>query len=329
MSNNEIINLLDKPVELEMLYRSHPKQFISWLADASLAFPESETLKIWNARINYSAPNKPHSTNNTKLILVVVLSLLAGILVKLPVYLPISSHWFYPRFIPVIVFGSLILYFLSTSSASNRHKITILAGVALCIITIMIMPYQRNSASLIMSILYMPFVLASLLALSYMANEWKNPEARLRYIRYVGDTIIYATLILLGGMVLTLLTLGLFNLINISIQNWYMSYVVVFGMVASPIVATYLYDAVLNRDSKLATLIANIFAPLFLMTVVVYLLAMLYGEKSPYSDRNFLIAFNGLLIIVWGITVFSISGRSISLLFNTIVLSKARKYILC
>ena len=31
-------------------------------------------------------------------------------------------------------------------------------------------------------------------------------------------------------------------------------------------------------------------------------------EKSPYSDRDFLITFNGLLIAVWAITVFSISG---------------------
>lgn len=31
-------------------------------------------------------------------------------------------------------------------------------------------------------------------------------------------------------------------------------------------------------------------------------------KKSPYSDRDFLITFNGLLISVWAITVFSISG---------------------
>jgi hypothetical protein len=176
----------------------------------------------------------------------------------------------------------------------------------------MLMPNQQNSASIIMSQLHMPMVLASLLALSYMANEWKSPFALLRYIRYIGEIIIYTTLILLGGIVLTLLTFGLFRLIGISIEEWYMKYVVIWGLVASPLVATYLYDAVLSRESRLATLIANVFAPLFLMTVVVYLLAMPFVQKNPYSDRDFLITFNGLLIIVWGITVFSISGRSLS-----------------
>jgi len=311
MSNNEIIKLLDKPVELERLYRSHPKQFISWLDEASLAHPESEILRVWNARINYPAP-KPHSTNHARLLFIIVISFVSWVLVKLPAYLPISNNWYYPRFLPLIVFGSLIAYFLSNGATSIRQKQTIIAGVVLGLILMMLLPDKQHSASIIMSQIHMPLVLASLLALSYMSNEWKSPEARLRYIRYVGEVIIYATLILIGGMVLTLITLGLFQLIGIDIRKLYMNNVVILGLVASPIVATYLYDAVLSRESKLATLIANVFAPLFLITVGVYLLAMLYAQKSPYSDRGFLITFNMLLIIVWGIAVFSLSGRSIS-----------------
>jgi len=176
----------------------------------------------------------------------------------------------------------------------------------------LLIPDKQDSASIVMSLIHMPLVLISLLALSYMSSEWQNPEARVRFIRYMGEVLIYAILILLGGMVLTFLTFALFSLIEINLQEWYMSNIVVFGLVASPIVATYLYDEVLKSESKLATLIANIFAPLFLITVIVYLLAMLYAQKSPYSDREFLIIFNGLLVIVWGITVFSISGKSIS-----------------
>jgi hypothetical protein len=312
MSNNEIINSLDKPVELERLYRSNPKQFQSWLSEAFEESPESETLKVWNARLTYSTAKSNPAASNARLLFVIIISLLSVFLVKLPVYFPISEDWFYLRFVPLIVFGSLIAYFISDATNSIRHKQVIIVGVVLCVMTMMLMPNKPNSASIIMSQIHMPMVLGSLLALSYMGNEWKSPEARLRYIRYIGEVIIYATLILLGGVVLTLLTFGLFGLIGISIEEWYMRNVVIWGLVASPIVATYLYDAVLRKESQLATLIANVFAPLFLITVVVYLLAMLYAQKSPYSDRDFLITFNGLLIIVWGITVFSISGRSLS-----------------
>jgi len=74
-------------------------------------------------------------------------------------------------------------------------------------------------------------------------------------------------------------------------------------LVSSPIVATYLYDNIFG-ESKISILISNVFSPLFLVTAIVYLLAVLYQGGSPYLDREFLIIFNGLLII----TVFSISG---------------------
>jgi hypothetical protein len=311
MSNNQIINYLDQPIELERLYRGHPKQFHAWLSEALIDYPESETLKVWHARLTYST-FKLNPGDNVKLLFVIVVSLLSVFLIKLPAYFPISDDWFYPRFVPLIVFTSLIAYFFASTTISNHLKKFIIGSLVLSMIVMLLLPNDQDSASIVMSQIHLPMLLGWLLALSYMADEWKSPEARLRYIRYVGEVVIYATLIIFGGIVLTALTIGLFSLIGLRIERWYMENVVVWGLVASPLVATYLYDVILNRESRLATLIANIFAPLFLITVVAYLMAMFYAQKSPYSDREFLIIFNGLLLIVWGITVFSLSGRTLS-----------------
>ena len=54
MNNNKIINLISNPVELENLYQKNPKQFKFWLKEAMIQSPASETLKVWDARINYS-----------------------------------------------------------------------------------------------------------------------------------------------------------------------------------------------------------------------------------------------------------------------------------
>ncbi|MCP3851775.1 MAG: DUF4153 domain-containing protein, partial [Gammaproteobacteria bacterium] len=144
--------------------------------------------------------------------------------------------------------------------------------------------------------------------IGFMGHTWKSVDSRLAYIRFLGEVLIYSVIILLGGMILTGLTLGLFSLIDLKIHNFYTEYIVDLGLVSSPVVATYLYDNLLGRESKISTLISNVFSPLFLVTVIVYLLAVLYQGKSPYLDREFLIIFNGLLIVVWGIAVFSISG---------------------
>ena len=52
---------------------------------------------------------------------------------------------------------------------------------------------------------------------------------------------------------------------------------------------------------------AKVFAPIFLIMVTAYLTAMFIQQKSPYSDREFLITFNVLLLTVLAIAIFSIS----------------------
>ena len=66
--------------------------------------------------------------------------------------------------------------------------------------------------------------------------------------------LIYSVIILLGGMILTGLTLGFFSLIGLEIYNFYTEYIIVLGLVSSPIVATYLYDNIFG-ESKISILI--------------------------------------------------------------------------
>ena len=44
--------------------------------------------------------------------------------------------------------------------------------------------------------------------------------------------------------------------------------------------------------------------------LVIYLAAMVYGGKDPYTDRDFLLIFNMMLIGVMAIIFFSIAGTS-------------------
>lgn len=302
---NELIKMLDSPRALEQLYQNKPGQFRAWLQEARTLYPDCETIHVWFARLSYVDTSRDSSRST--LPAVIILSLLAGVMVKLPAFFSISPNWYYSRFVPLIVFAAVMAYFYPRI-CSRKIKITVVGGLLSCLFFALALPDNRYSDSIIMAQIHMPLVLSSILALAFMSGEWSRAEARLLYIRYVGETLIYSILLLLGGILLTALTLGLFSLIHLSIEQWYINYVVVFGLVASPLVATYLYDIVLGRASKLATIIANVFSPLLLLTVLVYLLAVLYQGKSPYSDRDFLILFNGLLITVWAITVFSISG---------------------
>ncbi|GGD07652.1 hypothetical protein [Halopseudomonas salina] len=306
MQDNPVIRDLGEPETLESLYRAEPARFRKWLDEAIFHQPASETLRVWEARLSFAEHAPSADAFGTKLFVIVV-ALIAGTLVKLHALPFVEDEWYLPRFVPLIVIGTLIVYFLATSARSSSRMS--LSGLAACVALAALLPSAEGSDTVTMAFIHLPLVVLSVLALAFMGDDWRSSWSRSLYVRYLGEMLIYTAIILLGGIVLTLLTFGLFQLININIDEWYAKYVVVYGLVASPLVATYLYDVPLNRDSRIATLIANLFAPLILLTIGIYLLAILLQGTTPYSDRDFLITINGLLLVVLAIVIYSVTGK--------------------
>jgi len=59
--------------------------------------------------------------------------------------------------------------------------------------------------------------------------------------------------------------------------------------------------------NKISPVIAKLFTPLVLLTLIAYLVAVIITRKDPYNDREFLLIFNILLIGVMAIIFFSIA----------------------
>jgi len=308
MSDNSVINSLDNHPNLESLYQNNPQEFKVMLADAIDLKPESETLKTWQARLSHIANHNDLRTDN-KLLLVIVIALLAGVFAKFPVIFSLSDEWFYPRFLPIILITPIILYFVDFKNGGLRNRY-LLAGAAFCVLTSWQMPENINSDSIIMSQIHMPLLMLSLLGIAFVGTNWKQTIKRVEYLGYLGEVFIITVLIFLGGGVLTAISIGLFDLIGIDISQFYMDYVIIFGLVAAPTVASYVYDFILNRKSNYANTLSSIFIPLFFITIVAYLVATVYQGKTPYNDREFLIIFNGLLLVTWAMSVFYIIGHN-------------------
>jgi hypothetical protein len=308
MSHNEILNKLDNHTALEALYQENPQTFKTMLDDALAFRPGSETLKTWQARLAHNAQHKNSRTNN-KLSLVIAIALLAGVFAKFPVIFSLADDWFYPRFLPIIVITPIILYFVNFKANTLTNRV-LLAGVAFCTIVSWQMPELENSDSITMSQIHMPLLMLSILGISFTGAHWKKVVKRIEYLGYLGEVFIITVLIGLGGGLLTAISIGLFDLIGVDVSTFYQDYIIIFGLVAAPTVASYAYDFVLNRDSQYANTLSSIFIPLFFITVVAYLVATIYQGKTPYHDREFLIIFNGLLLVTWAMSVFYIIGHS-------------------
>mgnify|MGYP005858561527 FL=1 len=114
----------------------------------------------------------------------------------------------------------------------------------------------------------------------------------------------------LSGMILSGIAIGLFSLIGLQIERFYLEYIGLFGLVAAPLVATHLTQTNPQLVNKVPPIVAKIFSPLVLVMLVIYLGAILYSGKNPYNDREFLLLFNGLLIGVMALIFFSVAESS-------------------
>jgi len=305
----EIKNNLDNPVQLEKLYQENRTTF---KREFNLIYPEIReraTAQIWNARLNFE--NEKISWGTSKeLIFVVVVSFIAGLIAKIPDFTEIKPDFFYPRNIAFIVFPLLSAYFAWKHKIQTKNILIVSAAFLVSVIYINLLPDDINSDTLILACIHLPLFLWTALGFTFVGDKLNNNQRRLDFLRYNADLVVMTTIILIAGGLLTAITFGLFQLIDIKIEEFYFHYIGIWGLAAAPIVGTYLVQTNPQLVNKVSPVIAKVFTPLVLVTLVVYLVALIFTGKNPYNDREFLLIFNALLIGVMAIIFFSIAETS-------------------
>jgi hypothetical protein len=305
---DEILSHLDDPRQLEKLYRSNKQPFKKEFGILYPGLKGNVIAEYWNERLNYENEEISWGTGKD-LLFVVIASLAAGLIAKMPAILSISEDYFYPRNIGFIVFPALFAYFAWKNNLS-ASKIALIFGLTIIgLIYINVLPDVEKSDTLLLACIHLVLFLWGILGFAF-AGEFNNNEKRLGYLKYNGDLVVMTTLIVIAGGIMSGITIGLFSLLGFNIEQFYFQNVVVFGLPAAPILGTYLIQANPQLVGKVSPVIARIFSPLVLVMLLVYLVAMIYSGKDPYNDREFLMIFNALLIGVMAIIFFSVAETS-------------------
>lgn len=306
---NEILTHLNNPRHLEKMYRTNKAYFKRTFSTLYPELKGNTIADFWNERLNYESDEINWGTGR-ELLIVIAASLAAGIIAKLPAILSVNEEFFYPRNIGFIIFPALMAYFAWKNKLS-AGKIAFIASTTLIgLIFINSLPDVEKSDTLILSCIHLLLFLWSILGFAFVDGKRNNAEKRLEYLRYNGDLVVITTLIVIAGGIMTGVTIGLFELIGLNIENFYFENIVVFGLPAAPIIGTYLIQSNPQLVGKVSPIIAKIFSPLVLVMLVIYLIAIVYSGKDPYNDREFLLIFNALLIGVMAIIFFSIAETS-------------------
>lgn len=302
----EIRTHLNEPAYLERLYRSNRPAFKQAFNDLFPALKGSHSADYWYARLNY-ADETIHWGARKELLFIVLAAAVAALFAQFPTLFAVDGDFFYPRNVGFIGFAPLAMYF-AWKHQLPKGKFAVIIGLMLIgLVFINLLPNDPQSDTVLLSCLHLAVVLWALVGVAFSDG---TVSQRIRFLTYNGDLLVMMALIAISGAILSGVTINLFAAIGLQIEDVYSRYIIVTGAAATPLAATYLIQHNPQLVGKISPVIARIFCPLVLVMLVVYLAAMVYGGKDPYTDRDFLLLFNVMLIGVMAIIFFSIAGTS-------------------
>ena len=305
---NQILDYLNNPQQLEKLYRTDKVKFRQDFMTLYPALQNVPQAEYWQARLVYDS-DEVNWGSQRDWILLIIMILVAGITAKLPTILSIDEEFFFPRNIGFILFPALVAYFINKNRLSKGLMALIVGSGLLALIYINSLPDDKHSDTLILACFHLTVFLWFILGFAFVGS-CRRINSRLAFLKYSGDLVVITGLLAVAGALLTGMTIGLFSLLGLDIEEFYFNNVVVFGLPAAPILGTYLVQRNPQLIGKITPTIARIFSPLVLVMLVAYLIAIIYSGKDPYNDREFLLFFNLLLIGVMAIIFYSVAESS-------------------
>lgn len=302
----EIIKNIDNAGKLELLYRENKTSFKRAFNHVYTELEENTTIRIWKERLNYEQEDIYFGTNK-EWVFVILAVFIAGLIAKIPDMTSIDQEFFYSRNLSFIVFPVLTVYFAWRQKISDLKLLLVSLIYLISALYINFLPNQLKSDTLILACMHLPVFLWSVAGFIYVGNKNNNYRRRIDFLRYNGDLAVMMAILIISGVILTMITFGLFELIDVKIESFFKQYVAIWGSAAIPIVATYLIQSNPQLVNKISPVIARLFMPVVLITLIVYLIAVIISGKDPYNNRDFLIIFNVMLIGVMAIILFSVA----------------------
>jgi hypothetical protein len=281
----------------------------------SKEFAKVTTENLWKHLLVGQVDGLAKKINRRDIALVVIFTLLAGTIVKIPALFglgfddPGADH-FYLKNISLFILPFLAAFFLIKKNAARKGWLTIMLCFIIAAFTINIYPSFAPYDTEILSSLHLPLLLWLIVGIAHIGNHWQSSQGRMNFIRFTGEMMVYGVLVSAGILVLGIFTLAMFRAIQIDAEIFLENYYFIYGACGAVLITAYLVEAKKSIVENFAPILAKIFSPLFLAIMVSFLAVMIVTGKSPFMEREFLIAFDLMLALVLGLVIYSISSRN-------------------
>jgi hypothetical protein len=285
--------------------------------ELSREFAREHSERLWKQLVLPGEPDAPDGTRSRRELPVMILCAAAAALaIKVPALfgLDISGDdaGFYVRNLSLFALPALAAYF----AWQRRVGVRVIGVLALLFIlgaaAANAYPLAADSQSLVLTAIHLPLALWLVVGVAYMGGDWRSDRRRMDFIRFTGEWLIYFVLIGLGGGVLVLFTVGTFDAIGVDAEDFINSWLLPCGAMAAIIVAAWLVEAKQSVIENMAPVLTRVFTPLFAVTLLAFLVAVAWTNNGIDVQRDVLILFDLLLVVVLGLLLYAISARDLA-----------------
>ncbi|MCD0446798.1 permease prefix domain 1-containing protein [Glycomyces sp. A-F 0318] len=281
--------------------------------EVSREFAREHSDRLWKQLVLTGDPDSPvDAARRGDLLAMVVCAAAAALGMKLPALFGLEwegDQIFYARNLSLFALVPLAGYFAWRRRVGPRTAGSLAALFALGALGANVYGLDEDSQSIVLSAIHLPLALWLVVGVAYAGGEWRSAQKRMDFIRFTGEWFIYLVLIGLGGGVLTGFTFGVFAAVGVDAEPFVTGWLLPCGGVAAVVVAAWLVEAKQSVIENMAPVLTRVFTPLFALTLAAVLVAVAVTTNAIDVERDMLILFDLLLVVVLGLVLYSISAR--------------------
>ncbi|MFO0583703.1 MAG: permease prefix domain 1-containing protein [Anaeromyxobacter sp.] len=278
----------------------------------SQEFAREHSERLWRQLVAPAGQDAASRARRRELWVAIALGVAAGALVKLPAAFGygLEQHAvLYLRNASLMVFPLVAGYFAWKRALDARLVGILAAGFLAAAAVVNLYPFEARGDTHRLAILHLPIALWLAVGVAYAGGRWAQVGPRMDFVRFSGELFIYFVLIALGGGVLTGFTMAIFLSIHVDARWFVEGWLLPCGAAGAVLVATWLVEAKQGVVENMAPVLARIFAPLFTAVLLTFVATMLLTGHAIDIEREVLIGFDLLLVLVLGLLLYAISAR--------------------
>ncbi|MGI8782402.1 MAG: permease prefix domain 1-containing protein [Acidobacteriota bacterium] len=291
----------------------------------SREFARAHSERLWKQLvITPDAADESGKATRTETLVVLGLAVAAALAIKVPALFGLRLSPddelppFYARNASLFAFPLLAIYFVWKRGSNAVSGLWLALPFAAAAVFANVFPFHNperldnfpgGSDTQLLTILHLPIALWMAVGFAYVRGRWFDDGGRMNFVRFSGELAIYYVLIALGGGVLTGFTFMMFAAIDMKADWFVAGWLIPCGAAGAVIIGSWLVEAKQSVIENMAPVLTRLFTPLFTVLLLVFLATMAWTGSPINVEREVLIGFDLLLVLVVGLVLYAASAR--------------------